>query len=197
MRKRLRNLLVIAALVAAAGLLLRETILGAMGTYLVDSSPPEKADIVLVLAGDGYGNRITTAAELVRKGFAPKILVSGPSGNYGLYECDLAIPYAVKRGYPESYFVHAENDAHSTVEEAQSMLSYFRRENAHHVLLVTSDYHTRRAGGIFRAAAPGLKFTVVGAPGSEFTAHGWWRNRQGQKIAFNEWTKTVTSWFGI
>src|SRR5580704_4898287 len=60
---------------------------------------------------------ILTALGLVKEGWAPKILVDGPNGNYGLYECDLAIPFAVKAGYPESYFIHFENPAHSTQEE--------------------------------------------------------------------------------
>ena len=39
-------------------------------------------------------------AELVKQGYVPKVLVSGPDMLYGFYECDLAIPFAVKRGYP-------------------------------------------------------------------------------------------------
>ena len=128
---------------------------------------------------------------------APQVLVSGPSGIYGSHECDLAIPYAVQAGYPESYFLHGENEARSTVEEAAAMVPQLVRLNVKHVLLVTSDFHTRRSGRIFRATAPGLKFTVVAARGSEFSADGWWRNRQGRKIAFNEWTKTIAEWFGI
>ena len=65
------------------------------------------------------------------------------------------------------------------------------------VLLVTSDFHTRRSARIFRGKAPGLRFTVIAAPGPEFTADAWWRNRQGRKIAFNEWAKTIAEWFGI
>ncbi len=63
--------------------------------------------MIVVLAGDFSGNRILTAGDLVRRGFAPKALVSGPSGEYGLHETDLAIPFAVRHGYPESYFIAA------------------------------------------------------------------------------------------
>ena len=56
---------------------------------------------------------------------------------------------------------------------------------------------TRRAGKIYRAAAPDLQFVVVAAPDISFTPDGWWHNRQGKKIAFNEWLKTVTEPFGI
>jgi uncharacterized SAM-binding protein YcdF (DUF218 family) len=172
-------------------------ILGAIGGYLVKTDPAVKADLALVLAGDAYGDRIKYAGELVRKGYAPYVLVSGPSGNYGYHECDLAIPFAVKAGYPESYFVHAEHDGRSTTEEAQDMIPYLKARHASTVLLVTSDFHTRRAGRTFRSVIPGVNFIVEGAPGSEFSPGGWWHNRQGRKICFGEWTRTVAQWFGI
>jgi uncharacterized SAM-binding protein YcdF (DUF218 family) len=179
------------------GFVFHNAILGAVGSRLVNAESPERADVVVVLAGDTYGDRIKKGAELVKQGYASHVLVSGPSGLYGYHECDLAIPYAVKAGYPESYFLHAENDARSTVEEAQALLSYLRKEAAHRVLLVTSDYHTRRSGRIFRAAAPDLQFVVVAAQGPEFSPDGWWRTRQGRKIALVEWLKTFAEWFGI
>ena len=63
-----------------------------MGAWLVHSDEPFPADVVVVLAGDPYGNRILKGADLVKQGFAPKVLVSGPAGLYDLHECDLAIP---------------------------------------------------------------------------------------------------------
>jgi len=178
-------------------LVFHNAVLGGLGSYLVKAEAPQKADIALVLAGDGDGNRILTAAQLTRRGYVSKVLVSGPSGMYGHYECDLAIPFAVKAGYPESYFLHFENDARSTKEEARDAIARLRQLGAHKILLVTSDYHTRRAGKIYRAAAPDLQFIVVAAPDTSFTPDGWWHSRQGEKVAFNEWVKTLTEPFGI
>jgi uncharacterized SAM-binding protein YcdF (DUF218 family) len=192
-----RILLVVVLTVAVLALIFHNAVLTGLGTYLVKAVPPEKADIALVLAGDSEGNRILKAAQLAREGYVTKVLVSGPSGIYGYHECDLAIPFAVKAGYPESYFVHLENDARSTQEEARDAIARLRQLGVHNVLLVTSDYHTRRSGKIYRAAAPDLRFIVVAAPDVSFTPDGWWRNRQGEKIAFNEWLKTLTEPFGI
>jgi uncharacterized SAM-binding protein YcdF (DUF218 family) len=196
-RKSRRTLWLAMAAIALLAFVFHNAILGAVGSRLVNAQSPERADVVVVLAGDTYGDRIKKGAELVKQGYAPRVLVSGPSGLYGFHECDLAIPYAVKAGYPVSYFSHAENDARSTAEEARALLPYLRTENAHRVLLVTSDYHTRRSGRIFRAAAPDLHFVVVAAPGPEFNPDGWWRTRQGRKIALVEWLKTVAEWFGV
>jgi uncharacterized SAM-binding protein YcdF (DUF218 family) len=185
------------AAIIVLGLIFHNAVLAALGSYLVKADAPEKADIALVLAGDSEGNRILTAAQLARRGYVSRVLVSGPSGIYGYHECDLAIPFAVKAGYPESYFLHFENDARSTQEEAHDAVARLHQLGVHKVLLVTSDYHTRRAGKIFRSAAPDLQFIVVAAPDTSFTADGWWHSRQGEKIAFIEWLKTVTEPFGI
>jgi uncharacterized SAM-binding protein YcdF (DUF218 family) len=153
--------------------------------------------MIVVLAGDFSGNRILTAADLVRRGFAPKALVSGTSGEYGLHETDLAIPFAVRHGYPESYFVPFPNDGHSTREEASDVLAALHQRNVHRIDIVTSDYHTRRAGNIYRALAPGLEIHLVAAPDVYFSADGWWKNREGRKTFLQEWLKTVATWFGM
>jgi uncharacterized SAM-binding protein YcdF (DUF218 family) len=192
-----RTLALVFAIVVVLGLIFHNAILTELGLFLIKAEAPQKADIGLVLAGDGEGNRILAAAQLVRRGYVSQVLVSGPSGIYGMYECDLAIPFAVKAGYPASYFLHFENDARSTKEEARDAVARLRQLGAHKILVVTSDYHTRRAGRIYRATAPDMQFIMVAAPDTSFTADGWWHNRQGEKIAFNEWMKTVTEPFGI
>ena len=182
---------------AALVVIFHSQILGALGGYLVREDAPQKADAAVVLAGDAWGNRILKAAQLERDGYVPKVLVSGPDGTYGLYESDLAIPFAVKHGYPESYFVAVKNQARSTREEAVALLPEIRREGIRRLLLVTSNYHTRRAGRIFREAAPDLTIVVVGAPDQNYTPRGWWRNREAQKTFVAEWEKTIAGWLGI
>jgi uncharacterized SAM-binding protein YcdF (DUF218 family) len=172
-----------------------------LGDLLIRDDGPAKADIAVVLGGDFYGHRIEKAAELVRAGYAPAVLVSGPAGMYGVYESDLAIPYIVRKGYAAEWFIPFPNAALSTREEAEAVLPELRRRNVHSFLLVTSDYHTARAGRIYRALerrtpeSPAMR--VVAAPDEFFHADSWWRNRQGQKIAFTEWAKTFAAVLGI
>lgn len=191
----------IAGLALAGAVLLaaifHNQVLAALGGYLVQDSPPEKADIAFVLAGDGYGHRVLKAGDMVREGYVPLALISGPAGYYGIYECDLAIPFAVKAGYSASYFMRFPVDAHSTREESEQAVAELRRRGAKRVLLVTSVFHTRRTAGLFRAAAPDIDFIVVGAPDEFFTANGWWHNREARKIFLTEWLKTVAGWFKI
>ena len=187
--------LLIASLVVVLAFVTSGFWLPSLGTILVRASPPVPADMIVVLAGDFSGNRILTAGDLVRRGFAPKALISGPSGAYGLHESDLAIPFAVGRGYPESYFLALPNDSRSTREEAAVVADALKKMHVHRVDLVTSDYHTRRAGNIFRAAAPGLEIHVVASPDVDFTVDRWWESREGRKTFLLEWMKTVATWF--
>ena len=161
------------------------------------AEPPAPADLVVVLAGDFSGNRILTAGDLVRRGFAPKVLVSGTSGEYGLHETDLAIPFAVRHGYPESYFIALPNDSRSTKAEADDVLAALSKRHARRIDIVTSNYHTRRAGTIYRAKAPGLEIHMVAAPDVYFTPDGWWKDREARKTFLMEWMKTVAAWLGM
>lgn len=190
------------ACAAGAALLLIATHsvwLAALGGYLVDADAPAPADLIIVLAGDLEGNRIVTGGNLVRQGFAPKVLVSGPDRLFGGNECDFAIAYAVRRGYPESYFTPAPNQARSTVAEARALLPLVRKLDAHRIDIVTSNFHTRRARQIYRAQAPDLNIHVVAAVDSDngFKPESWWRDRENRKTFLNEWMKTIANWLGV
>ena len=97
--------------------------LAALGRYLVRAEPPAHADMIVVLAGDFSGNRILT-----RRRFGPPRLRSQSAGErtigaYGLHETDLAIPFAVRHGYPESYFIAAAQRFPVHRDEADDVLA--------------------------------------------------------------------------
>jgi len=151
----------------------------------------------VVLAGDWWGNRVLKAGELLRAGWAPKVLVSGAGIAYGHNEGDLAIQFAVHDGYPADGFVNVPSPGRSTQEEARYMLQELRRRNVHRFILVTSNFHTRRAADIYRKAAPDLPFCVVASKDPDFSADGWWHTREGRKTAFFEWCKTIAHLIGL
>ena len=188
-------------LIVAIAVVSREWWLRAIGGALIHDDGPAKADFAVVLAGDYWGNRIVKGGELVRLGYVPVALVSGPSGFYGQYECEPAIAYAVRQGSKPEWFLPFPDSARSTQEEAWAILPELHRRNTHRMLLVTSDYHTRRALRIFRrtesAMGGRMEIRAVAAPDEEFHPDSWWRSRQGQKVAFTEWTKTLAEAVGL
>jgi uncharacterized SAM-binding protein YcdF (DUF218 family) len=167
----------------------------------VRNDGPEKADIAVVLAGDYTGDRLMKGIEMVRAGYVPAILVSGPAGFFGRNECDFAIAHAVQLGYPREWFIPLPHTALSTREEAWVVLADLRRRGARRFLLVTSDYHTGRSARTFRsverASGGGPDFRVIAAPDRHFSAGSWWRNRESRKTVFFEWSKTLAEAVGI
>ncbi|MCC7153356.1 MAG: YdcF family protein [Bryobacterales bacterium] len=191
----MRRFLLGCAVFLALLFLFREPLLREAGHALVRNDGPEKADAVVVLAGGSGGDRILKGAELVRQGYAPIVLMSGPASVYGLNECQLAIPFAVQHGYPESYFACVANHATSTRDEAQAVVAELKRRGVKKFLLVTSDYHTGRAARTYSAEAQGLQFRVVASRPPEFDIDNWWKTRDGIKGVYIEWSKTLAYLF--
>ncbi len=165
--------------------------------FLVRAEAPRPADAIVVLGGDQYGERILHAAALARQGLAPKVYVSGPAGIFDQYESDLSIAFARRRGYTDVTFVPLENECKSTREEAERYMPEFRRMGFEHVLVVTSNFHTRRAGRIFRQVGGEPEIHMMAAAAREFRPEDWWRRRQDQKNLFLEWSKTFANWIGL
>ena len=181
--------------------LARNLWLYALGDALIHDDGAGKADIAVVLAGDIWGHRLIKGAELVKQGYVPRVLVSGPPGIYGINEADAAIQFAVRKGYPAEWFIPLHHTGLSTREEAGFVLDGLKQRNIHSFLLVTSDYHTARARRVYlgaerkRGGGPNLR--AVAAGDQFFSATGWWNNREGRKTVFLEWTKSLASVFGI
>jgi uncharacterized SAM-binding protein YcdF (DUF218 family) len=175
----------------------RERILWSLGAMLDGGGPPQKADMIVVLGGDLKGKRILTAAQLARQGYAPKIFVSGVAEDYGHFESDLAIDYAVHHGYPAGMFIASHYPALSTLDEAEDDIREMRRLGVHRLLLVTSVYHTARANRIFRRQAKDLEIHAVSAPDVHWRNGQWWKDREGRKLWFTEVVKTVAEYLGV
>ena len=186
---------------AAVAFLARDVWLTALGEALIHEDGASRAEIAVMLAGDNWGYRLTKAAELVRQGYVPRVLVSGPPGFYEINDADAAIQFAVRKGYPAEWFIPLRHTALSTREEAVVVLDALKQRNIRSFLLVTSNYHTGRARRIFlkaeRQRGGGPELRVVASGDRYFSAAAWWHNREGRKTAFMEWTKILTSPFGI
>lgn len=194
---KLSKVLIAAAVLTALLAATHPVWLAALGRALVRAEAPAPADVAVVLGGDAYGRRVLGGGDLVRKGLVRKALVSGPYGYFGMYECDLAIAFAVKKGYSSEYFVPVPHRALSTAEEAGVLAAELRRRGVHRYLLVTSDYHSARAGRIFRARIPDIEMRVIAVPDEHFDPNRWWSSREGQKRFIVEFQKTVAGFFGM
>lgn len=194
-----RRLVLIGLSVIVLAVIFNQQILYALGSMLVDAGPPHKADIIIVLGGDSDGGRIMKAAELMREGYAPRVLVSGVADIYGRTESDLAIDFAVSKGAPRERFVPLYESNLSTTDEVSNDLREALARGAHSILVVTSEYHSRRSSRIFRRESSGMGVQVfMVASDTPAWGHGkWWHSREGQKLWLVEFEKTIADFLRI
>lgn len=196
-RRRGALLLALLAALLAAGLVWWRPFLVFLAEYPDIGQAPARADAVVVLAGGWRGERILKAGDLVRAGYAPYALVSGPSSWYGIPECEGATRLAEGRGYPREYFVCAPHEARSTREEAAALAGPIRERKLRRILLVSVSTHLRRATTLMREAMPEVTVIPVSAKPLEYDPARWWEAREGRKALFYEWVKLLTGPFGI
>lgn len=165
-------------------------ILIACGEFLILAQPPQESDVILVLAGDFWGNRVLTGAELGTRGYAKRVVISGtPYQN--TFESDLAIQFAESKGYSRDLFISAHHHARSTIEEALAIEPELHRLGARRVTLVTADYHSRRAALVFSLFLSGFQFRSVPAQSGHFQPRSWWTTGPGCRLVLSEWLKLI------
>jgi uncharacterized SAM-binding protein YcdF (DUF218 family) len=163
-----------------AGLIRWQTTLSFLGRYLVYSQPPQSADIILVLAGDFLGHRVLKGAELGKQGYAPLVLISGGPYQSGM-EGDYAISFLAKLGYSTRLFESFGHHALSTIQEAIALRGELRRRYVKRVILVTSDFHSRRSSIVFRLFCPGMiSHRFLGQSLTFMRIDGGWMTSRGR-----------------
>jgi uncharacterized SAM-binding protein YcdF (DUF218 family) len=167
-----------------------QAILTALGSFLVDSQPPRQADLVLVLGGDFWGPRVLTGAELGLHRFAPIVLFSGPP-YHDRFQGELSVEFVVQKGYPKEIFQVFGTAAQSTIAEANDLRAELARRHAKRVLLVTSNYHSRRATIVLTLFCPGVQFISIPAPDGHYHVAEWWNDDSSRKLFFSEWQKML------
>jgi uncharacterized SAM-binding protein YcdF (DUF218 family) len=187
--------IILLALLGIAAAIFHVQLLSALGQGLILSESPQKADAAVAMAGDDYGERVIGAGQLVRDGWVPYALING-TPYLGTNHADLTIAYAVEKGYPRSYFRPFERDMIATRDETETVARYLQQTGIRTILLVTSNYHTRRTAFLMRKAAPWLKFRMIATPDQTFSPDSWWKTRAGQRIVFLEWSKTISAHLG-
>lgn len=164
---------------------------GSQAARFLVVNEPEKSDAIVALAGD-TNVRPVRALELLRQGIAPHVFLDAETRNH-IYDTrlvDIAQNYVNR--LPEADRVSVcPIFGSSTFAEADDVSRCLRPLGVHRVLIVTSDYHTRRALMIFRRRLPQYQFSVAGASDPEEFGEAWWTKREWAKVTFDEWSKTI------
>jgi len=150
---------------------------------LVVEDPLEKADAIVILGDDNfYADRATRAAELYRQGLAPLVVASGVRLRPYAGIAELMIHDLVERGVPKERIVPFPQDADGTREEATALRTFVGGKGWKRLILVTSNYHTRRARLIFRKAfPPEVGIEMASARDADFDPGNWYEHPRAVK----------------
>lgn len=177
----------LALAVAGAGLFLFVAKAGDL--LIVDA--PRPSDVILVLAGETE-NRPERALQLLEQGYGRKVVIDVPEGVkiYGFTQTDLAQRYI--QALPQSAAITVCPIAGlSTKEETEDVSKCLAGTGARSVLIVTADFHTRRALDIFRREVPEYTYSAAAARNSQNFGAKWWTHRQWAKTLVDEWLRLL------
>ncbi|HTU40098.1 MAG TPA: YdcF family protein [Candidatus Aquilonibacter sp.] len=168
------------------------------GSFLIIDRP-RPSDVIVVLAGE-TNRRPERALQLLSQGYARRVVLDVPANSkiYEFTQVQLAQQYI--RDLPQGASVSVcPIEGLSTKAESKDVASCLARVDAKSVLLVTSDFHTRRALSVFRRELPQYTYSVAASRDHEQFGSHWWTHRQWAKTLVDEWLrmfwwKTVDQW---
>lgn len=173
---------------------------------LVAEDPlPGHAEAAIVLQGSIVGEkaRLAGAINLLRQGAVDRALLSVPKESYwGQAIPPIARTY-IEREYGADLaarvdFCELGGDVDSTRQEMEALESCIENHNWRSIIVVTSNYHTRRAGIIWRKLTQQdahVRVWIDGVQDPEFQ-QPWWRHRRSAKTFVTESTKLVWTLLG-
>ena len=169
-----------------------------LGKFLVESDKLEKVDAIAVFSGDS-GARTERAVELLKDGYADYLILSGGKVYDNVTMAELMKKHAIKLGVDESKIL-IDNEASTTNENAEFTTSIIEENNFRSVIVVTSDYHTRRSKLAMEKALEntlidGEEVMVRVTPSKEkkFTTK-WWTSGDSVLMIISEYLKLIGYW---
>jgi uncharacterized SAM-binding protein YcdF (DUF218 family) len=166
---------------------------------------PAHVDAAVVLQGSivAEKTRIAGAMNFLQRGIADRVLLSVPIESYW----GQSIPPIARAYLARNYgagaasrvdFCETDAEVNSTAQEAEVLMGCIQGRHWQSIAVVTSNYHTRRAGILWRKAIqrhhPAIRLSMESVADPEFQTP-WWRHRQAAKIWLGEFSKLV--WTGL
>jgi uncharacterized SAM-binding protein YcdF (DUF218 family) len=166
----------------------RHPILRVAGRIWIVDQDPVRSDAIVILGDDNYnGDRATKAADLLKAGWAPRIVASGRFLRSYTSISDLTEHDLSDRGVPVDAILKLTHRAENTREELDVIRRLATEKHWRKLLIVTSNYHTRRTaficGRVFRQD---IEVRVIAAPDADYNPDTWWQTRLGLKLYLHE-----------
>lgn len=173
------------------------------GYLLVARNPlPDRVDAAVVLQGSMPGEkaRIATAMTMLQRGSAQRVAFSVPKESYWGEEIAPIARTYLEKAYGADLaskvdFCETSGDVSSAGQEAEALSACIQQHGWKTIALVTSNYHSRRVGMIWRKTLPqhdpSIQLSVNGIADPDYQPRGWWRHRAYATIWVAESAKLV------
>ncbi len=172
---------------------LRSLWLTALGGFLIVSTPVEPADLVVVLGGGGTG-RLDRGIELLRHGYSKsqKLAITGGSIGTDLVAegtwAGLGGKYAIDKGVPPRDLLLADW-TESTYDDAQAIKELMQERGFASLILVSDEFHMRRAMWTMGKAMPAVRLVASPAPSPALSVDRWWTRERELLYVIQEYIK--------
>ena len=171
--------------------------LPALGGWLVVRDRLEPADFILVLGGD-VEVRPAVACWAYHQGLGKKVLFSQAIDRFEQEvpndppERELIPAILRLGGVPPEVIIPLPGAVDGTLCEAVRLADYLQEHPGSSVLVVTTSWHTRRAGWILRNKVAQLgSIRMLPAPSPSFEPTRWWRSPNGLEMVMAEYLKVL------
>jgi uncharacterized SAM-binding protein YcdF (DUF218 family) len=152
---------------------------------------PQVSDVIVVLAGE-TDTRPEHALQLLNTGYAPRILLDVPAAGKIYNSTNLELAQKYVQSLPQAASISiCPITGLSTRDESRDVQKCLSSQPSAKVLIVTSDFHTRRSLSIFQHEFSNKTFSVAAARDSTQFGVRWWTHRQWAKTCFDEWLRLL------
>lgn len=148
-----------------------------------DADKPVDSDAIVILGGGDQG-RVEEAADLYKSGYSDKVIITPVEERYTSEELITILRHY---GFAEED-ITIEEESTSTYSNAQKTIEIMDNNNLDSALVVTSDYHIKRAKIAFDRINEGSKeFHYI--PATNLAGENWYEREDAHIHWFNELIK--------
>ncbi len=183
----------------------KEKILISTGNYLIEQNELKKCHAVVPLSG-GFPEREIEAADILNEGYSDFLILLNqidPVGYEILKErkVEFKSPLQMKidaiklLGVKEEKIITLKDPVDRTVQEAFSVKNFLKPGvGIKCIIIVTSNYHTKRSGKIFRKVFKdtGINIIIRGLRFDDYSAQNWWKKPRYVRGTVTEFLKLST-----
>jgi len=187
--------------------LVHPIVLREVGAFLVVEDVLESASAIVVLGGSAP-LRALEAARLYKDGWAPRIVLNQPQRKEDFYAfsslgIDVVEQHEYNReallhsGVPDDAIVVIEEEVENTLAELRAVLQALPEHTT--LIIVTSNYHTRRSAAIWNYLTDGQVKGLIRWSRSDtsYDPTTWWKNRRSIRFLVNEYMGLINYWLGF